>query len=58
MKIITYTIEFFIPMFEDIFFIFCLDNENNCTSVNTSRNLTGSINIGIAVTVSVFIIDV
>ena len=49
MKIITYTIEFFIPMFEDIFFIFCLDDENNCTSVDTSRNLTGSINARLSV---------
>ena len=49
MEIITYTIEFFIPMFEDIFFIFCLDDENNCTSVDTSRNLTGSINARLSV---------
>ena len=49
MKIITYTIEFFIPMFEDIFFIFCLNDENNCTSVDTSRNLADSINTRLSV---------
>merc|ERR1719497_94878 len=32
------TIEFFIPMFEDIFFIFSLNDENHCTSVDTGRN--------------------
>ena len=45
----SYSIEFFIPVFEDVFFIFGLDDENNCTSVNTCRDLTDSRNVSLSV---------